>query len=241
MTWRARRLSVSSRGARPKPPSPRASSFFTTKRIDRSKNSRATFITRTAIWLASPPWRSSWSRRLRNSKGRAASAAGGPASAAPSGEAFFWEPRGGARRGRLGQPRQDVGHELRREGREIGLELPRVELAEGRLEDEGLHAHLPRAQAQRLVEALRHHQHRRPEVHLPEALHHLEAAVEGGAARGRHAEIGDEDERAVPRPQETGGLRRLVRVPRLDDLGTRRRRSAGPGSRARPPRRPPAG
>ena len=54
VTCRARRLSVSSRGASPKPPRPRASSFFTRKRMERSKNSRATFMTRTAIWLASP-------------------------------------------------------------------------------------------------------------------------------------------------------------------------------------------
>ncbi len=85
VTWRASRLSVSSRGASPKPPRPRASSFLTTNSSARSKNSRATFITRIAIWLASPPCRRSTSRRFRNSKGRAASSERGASSSAPPG------------------------------------------------------------------------------------------------------------------------------------------------------------
>ena len=97
MIWRARRLSVSSRGASPKPPRPRAWSFLTTKRMDRSKNSRATFMTSAAISLASPGCRRSRSRRLQELE-RPDRVLGGRAGGAPESRGRFPLRGGGIRR-----------------------------------------------------------------------------------------------------------------------------------------------
>ena len=77
-------------------------------------------MTSAAIWLASPGWRSSTSRRLRNSNGRAASSAGGPALAAPRARRAGSPLRAGGPAGataHLGQAGQHVLDQLGGEGR----------------------------------------------------------------------------------------------------------------------------
>jgi hypothetical protein len=164
---------------------------------------------------------------LRNSKGRAAPSATGKAL---GGAHFRLARRPGLRlleHGDLGELRQHVAHQLAREGLQVGLELARVELAERRLEDEGLDPHLARAQPQRLVEALRHHQHGRAQVHLPEPLHHLEAALERRAPRGRHAEVGHQHEELVLGAQARRELGGLLGISALDNLEAGRAEVAG--------------
>ena len=87
---RASRLRLSSFGAAPKPASPRASSSFTRNSTARSKNSRATFMTRPAMSPASPRRRSSRRRACssRNSCESWASATCGWSGAGAGSEDF---------------------------------------------------------------------------------------------------------------------------------------------------------
>src|SRR6266849_5818253 len=152
-TSRASRCRLSSRGAGPNPPSPRASPFLTRNSTPRSKNSRAIFITSMAICDASFGRRSSSSRFWRTVNSRESSSADGREGSA--------EGAGGERGGRCGgrQARDHVGDQLVGEGPQVRLELVGVELGESRLEDDPGDPHLLRARLEGRAEALRHHQH----------------------------------------------------------------------------------
>ena len=227
MIWRASRLRVSSRGARPKPPRPRAVVVLHHEE-DRPLEELACHLhdeggdlvgvaglaqlhepapqelERPRLVLRRRP--SPGTRRRRPAAGFVRRGGGTGPQHRP-----------------LGERGSTSARQLRGEGRESASNCRGLSLLRVGLKTKDCDPHLPRAQAQRLVEALGHHQDRRAQVHLPQALDHLEAALERGPARGRHAEVGHEDERAVPParscPAAFGGT---VGVARLDDLEARR-------------------
>jgi hypothetical protein len=77
---------------------------------------------------------------------------------------------------------------------EVRTELARIELRQARLEDAAGDAALLRALQDAAAQRVGHQHRRGPDLQARKPAHDLEAALERGAARRRHTEIGEQQE-----------------------------------------------